>query len=108
MQLPPLLYGEYGVKGGKSTEERCECDALDALAGKLSFWVGGVLVGLALLIEDTRRRGELAMYVLPKALESAWVILRGRGAVPQTGRYGDALLTAVGMGMVMVRSSSWL
>ncbi|GJE87260.1 hypothetical protein PsYK624_033430 [Phanerochaete sordida] len=74
---------------------------LDALVGKLSFWLGGVLLGLALFVEDTHRRGELAMYVLPKALESAWIILRGRGAVPQTGRYGDAMLTAAGMGMVM-------
>lgn len=75
--------------------------AADVLIGKLSFWLGGVLMGFALLVENKHRRGELAMYVLPKALESAWVILRGRGAVPQTGRYGDALLTAVGMGMVM-------
>ncbi|EKM60112.1 uncharacterized protein PHACADRAFT_251003 [Phanerochaete carnosa HHB-10118-sp] len=75
--------------------------ALDLLLGKLSHWFGGMLVGLALIIEDTHRRGELAMYVLPKALESAWIILRGKGAVPKTGRYGDALLTAVGMGMVM-------
>lgn len=76
--------------------------ALDILVGKLSYWLGGVLIGLALFVEDTHRRGELAMYVLPKALESAWIILRGHGAVPRTGRYGDAMLTAVGMGMVMV------
>ena len=66
--------------------------AVDALASKLSFWLGGVLLGLSLFVEDERRRGELAMYVLPKALESAWMVLRGRGIVFQTGRYGDALV----------------
>ncbi|KIP03793.1 hypothetical protein PHLGIDRAFT_110411 [Phlebiopsis gigantea 11061_1 CR5-6] len=74
---------------------------IDLFASKLSFWLGGILLGLSLFIEDTQRRGELAMYVLPKALESAWMVLRGKGIVFQTGRYGDALLTAVGMGMVM-------
>ena len=76
----------------------------EILISKQSFFLGGLLSGLSLFVEEKRRREELAMYVLPKALESAWIILRGRGAVPQTGRYGDAMLTAAGMGRVMVRS----
>ena len=32
------------------------------------------------------------MYVLPKALESAWIMLRGKGIVFKTGRYGDTLV----------------
>ena len=68
--------------------------AVDAFVAKPSFFVGGVLVGLALFVEDTHRRGELAMYVLPKALESAWVMLRGKGIVFQTGRYGEAMVRA--------------
>ena len=67
------------------------------------LWLGGVLLGLALFVEDTHRRGELAMYVLPKGMESAWVMARGRGWVLPLGMYGSPLLTAIGMGMVMVR-----
>ena len=43
------------------------------------------------------------MYVLPKGLESAWVMARGKGWVFRTGKWGETLLTAFGMGMVMVR-----
>ena len=32
--------------------------------------------GLSILIEDKHRREELAMYVLPKAGESAWITFR--------------------------------
>ncbi|KAI9447702.1 hypothetical protein H4582DRAFT_2107222 [Lactarius indigo] len=34
----------------------------------------------------------------------AWIALRGRGLVVHTGKYGNPLLTAFAMGMVMVRS----
>lgn len=34
------------------------------------------MTGLSLLIENKHRREELAMYVLPKAGESAWVTFR--------------------------------
>ncbi|KAJ7640705.1 hypothetical protein DFH06DRAFT_1477655 [Mycena polygramma] len=71
------------------------------LISKGSFFVSGFLAGLALLIEEHRRRAELAMYVLPKGLESAWVAARGRGLVFRTGNWGESALTAVAMGMVM-------
>ncbi|OJT15479.1 hypothetical protein TRAPUB_7350 [Trametes pubescens] len=74
---------------------------LQLLISKFSFFVGGLLSGLSLFVEEKRRREELAMYVLPKGLESAWVMARGKGWVFGMGRYGDALLTAMGMGMVM-------
>ena len=32
------------------------------------------------------------MYALPKGLESAWVVLRGRGLVWHTGKYGSPLV----------------
>ncbi|KAI0355445.1 hypothetical protein OH77DRAFT_1403225 [Trametes cingulata] len=75
--------------------------AAELLISKYSFFVGGLLSGLSLFVEEKRRREELAMYVLPKGLESAWVMARGKGWVFGMGRYGDALLTAIGMGMVM-------
>jgi len=74
---------------------------LAALVSKPSFWLGGLLSGISVLIEAKHRRGELAMYVLPKGLESAWAAARGKGLVFQTGKHGSALLTAIGMGMVM-------
>lgn len=73
----------------------------DLLVSKLSFWLLGLSAGLSLFVEDKRRRGELAMYVLPKGLESAWIMLRGKGLVFKTGNWGDMLLTSLGMGMVM-------
>ena len=75
----------------------------DILVSKASFFLGGLLSGLSLFVEEKRRREELAMYVLPKGMESAWVMARGRGWVLPLGRAGSPLLTAVGMGMVMVR-----
>lgn len=47
------------------------------LAGsQLYWWFFSSLSGLSLLIEDKHRREELAMYVLPKAGESAWITFR--------------------------------
>ncbi|EJD01717.1 uncharacterized protein FOMMEDRAFT_142253 [Fomitiporia mediterranea MF3/22] len=74
---------------------------IDILISKPSFWLGGMLSGLSLFVEAKRRRGELTMYVLPKGLESAWTMARGRGYVFHAGPYGDAILCAIGMGMVM-------
>lgn len=42
------------------------------------------------------------MYVLPKGLESIWVTARGKGLVFRTGKWGDVMLAALGMAMVMV------
>jgi len=78
---------------------------VDLLISKASFWLPGFAAGLSLFVEEKRRRGELAMYVLPKGLESAWVMARGKGWVFRTGKWGETLLTALAMGMVMVRFS---
>jgi hypothetical protein len=48
--------------------------------------------GLSLFVEAKRRRGELAMYVLPKGLESAWIMARGKGWVFKTGNWGESLV----------------
>lgn len=42
----------------------------------------GFATCLSLFVEEKKRRGELAMYVMPKALESAWSIARRRSYVP--------------------------
>ncbi|KAF8626730.1 hypothetical protein AX17_006496 [Amanita inopinata Kibby_2008] len=74
---------------------------IDFLISKPSFWLPGFAAGMALFVEEKRRRGELAMYVLPKGLESLWIAARGKGLVFRTGKWGDTLLTTIGMGMVM-------
>jgi hypothetical protein len=47
-----------------------------------------------------KRRAELAMYVLPRALESAWSTLRKRAYVPIVP-FGETILGAAAMAMVM-------
>ncbi|KAI5993469.1 hypothetical protein EDD15DRAFT_895007 [Pisolithus albus] len=74
---------------------------INFFVSKYSYALGGFLGALSLFIEERRRRGELAMYALPKAMESAWLTARGKGWVFRTGSAGEALLTAVAMGMVM-------
>jgi hypothetical protein len=76
---------------------------IDILIWKGTWWIPGFLTGFALLLEDRRRRAELAMYVLPKGLESLWVVARGHGLIWHTGNWGEGVLAGVGMGMVMVR-----
>ncbi|KAK8583748.1 hypothetical protein V6N12_068007 [Hibiscus sabdariffa] len=49
---------------------------------KLVYWVAGALSGLSILLEKKARRGELALYVLPRAGESWWNILVNRHLLP--------------------------
>jgi len=66
---------------------------VDILISKQSFAFGGLLCGLSLFVEEKRRRGELAMYVLPKGLESAWIMARGKGWVFRTGNFGEMIVS---------------
>ncbi|KAG6887779.1 hypothetical protein C0995_012802 [Termitomyces sp. Mi166 len=77
---------------------------VEALISKASFWVPEFMAGLALFVEEKRRRGELAMYVLPKGLESVWVMSRGKGWVFRMGNWGESALTALRMAMDMIGS----
>ncbi|KAH0704382.1 hypothetical protein KY285_018660 [Solanum tuberosum] len=49
---------------------------------KLVYWVAGALSGLSVLLEKKARRGELALYVLPRAADSLWYILVNRHLLP--------------------------
>ncbi|KAG8982201.1 hypothetical protein FRC05_000343, partial [Tulasnella sp. 425] len=76
------------------------------ILSKPLWWLGGILSGMSLFIEDARRRPELAMYVLPKGLESGWKLVRGEvlGIPTQRKNRGwksDVALSAAGMAMVM-------
>jgi hypothetical protein len=67
---------------------------LDAiLISKASFWLPGFMAGLALFVEEKKRRAELAMYVLPKALESAWIIGRNKVGILTGLRGGEGLVS---------------
>jgi hypothetical protein len=66
---------------------------LDVFASKYSYALGGFLDALSLFVEEKRRRRELAMYVLPKGLESAWLTARGKGWVFHTGYFGEMLVS---------------
>jgi hypothetical protein len=67
---------------------------LAAVISRPMHWIGGLITGLSLFVEAKNRRGELAMYALPKGLESAWVALRGRGLVLHAGKYGNPLVSS--------------
>jgi hypothetical protein len=73
----------------------------NSLVSKSSFWLLGFCAGTAASLEEPRRRAELALYVLPKALESAWAIARGKGYVRPMGVWGDVLLAGIGCGGLM-------
>ncbi|RXK37632.1 hypothetical protein M231_05108 [Tremella mesenterica] len=64
------------------------------------FWLLGFSTCLSLLLEEKKRRAELAMYVLPRALESAWSSARRRAWVPIVP-FGANLMGAAAMAMLM-------
>lgn len=49
---------------------------------KLVYWIAGGLSALSVLLEKKGRRGELALYVLPRAGDSLWYILVNRHLLP--------------------------
>ncbi|PWN94424.1 hypothetical protein FA10DRAFT_291704 [Acaromyces ingoldii] len=72
----------------------------DFLTSTAVHWLAGFATCLSLFVEHSRRRTELAMYVLPKGMESAWSVARQRSWVPFVPG-GDLLLTSAGMSLVM-------
>nr|XP_010919774.1 uncharacterized protein LOC105043781 isoform X1 [Elaeis guineensis]XP_010919775.1 uncharacterized protein LOC105043781 isoform X1 [Elaeis guineensis] len=49
---------------------------------KLLYWFAGGMSALSVLLEKKARRGELALYVLPRAGDSLWYILVNRHILP--------------------------
>lgn len=60
---------------------------------RAAYFIPGLASGLSLFVEEKRRRAELSMYVLPKALESFWRVATGKvpGGV-RPGKTGEALV----------------
>jgi hypothetical protein len=74
--------------------------AQQALVSTGMHWFAGFSTCASLFLEHKKRRTELAMYVLPKGMESAWSVARQRSWVPFVPG-GDLLLTSAGMSLVM-------
>jgi hypothetical protein len=70
------------------------------LVSTIAHWGAGFLTCMSLFIEHKRRRTELAMYVLPKGMESAWSVARQQSWLPFVPG-GDLLLTSAGMSLIM-------
>lgn len=70
------------------------------LRRKENFWLIGFMTCFSLFAEEKRRRAELAMYCLPRALESAWSVARRRAWVPIVP-FGETMLGAAAMAMIM-------
>ena len=62
--------------------------------------LAGFLSCLSLFIEERRRRKELTLYVLPKALESFWATGRNVGYIPHVP-LGEYIMAATGLSMLM-------
>ncbi|PIA30997.1 hypothetical protein AQUCO_05300077v1 [Aquilegia coerulea] len=67
---------------------------------KLVYWVAGGLAALSVLLEKKARRGELALYVLPRAGESLWYILVNRRLLPDI-KHAEVALFCTCMGGIM-------
>ncbi|CAD6930523.1 unnamed protein product [Tilletia controversa] len=88
------------IKHRPALNSRIPSALTNALIHPATHWFGGFLTAGSLFVDDSRRRAELAAYVLPKGLESAWFVARKRSYAPAVPG-GDLLLTSIGMSMVM-------
>ncbi|EYU20159.1 hypothetical protein ABFS82_06G053300 [Erythranthe guttata] len=67
---------------------------------KLVYWLAGGISALSVLLEKKARRGELALYVLPRAGESLWYILVNRRLLPKI-KHAEVALFCACMGGIM-------
>ncbi|CAK8571973.1 unnamed protein product [Lathyrus sativus] len=67
---------------------------------KLVYWIAGGISALSVLLEKKARRGELALYVLPRSVDSLWYILANRHLLPKI-RNAEVFLFSLCMGGIM-------
>ncbi|KAJ0961599.1 hypothetical protein J5N97_001096 [Dioscorea zingiberensis] len=67
---------------------------------KLVYWIAGGIAALSVLLEKKARRGELALYVLPRAGDSLWYILVNRNLLPDI-KNTEVALFCLCMGGIM-------
>lgn len=64
------------------------------------FYILGAITGLSILVEQKSKRSELAMYVLPKGLQSLYVLLLANGKMIEIP-YLDVISTSAAMSIIM-------
>ncbi len=67
---------------------------------KLTYYFAGLVSSLSVLIEEKSRRSELALYVLPRAMDSLFMILQDRRWLSSL-RHGESLLFCASMAGLM-------
>ncbi|RZC74511.1 hypothetical protein C5167_049999 [Papaver somniferum] len=67
---------------------------------KFVYWLAGGFAALSVLLEKKARRGELALYVLPRAGDSLWYILVNRHFLPDI-KNAEVALFCLCMGGIM-------
>lgn len=70
----------------------------DTMYGPL---LGSIASGLSVLIEKKNRRRELAMYVLPRAMESWWIKMTRSGYIRGDFSNGEVWLFSLSAAVVM-------
>ncbi|KAL9666310.1 hypothetical protein QQ045_000638 [Rhodiola kirilowii] len=67
---------------------------------KLVYWIAGGIAGLSVLLEKKAKRSELALYVLPRAVDSLGYILVNRHLVPKIKK-AEVAIFCMSMGGIM-------
>jgi hypothetical protein len=67
---------------------------------KFLYYVAGLFSGTSILLEDQKRRPELAMYMFPKGLESFYRVLRARNWIFHVP-YFEVFMFSMGTGLIL-------
>ncbi|KAJ3147154.1 hypothetical protein HDU89_005751 [Geranomyces variabilis] len=67
---------------------------------RYAYWFFGLLAGGSIFIEQRSRRSDLAIYVLPRAIESLYTVMRHRKLAPRI-KYFEILMFSVGTGCII-------
>lgn len=69
---------------------------------KLLYYVAGMIcAGVSIFIEEKKRRSELALYVLPKAMQSLYEVMYQRKLMFKMKHF-EIILCSMAMGVIMV------
>ncbi|ETW00129.1 hypothetical protein, variant 1 [Aphanomyces invadans] len=78
----------------------CVQKALFRTDSKATYFVAGLVASTSILLEAKSRRSELALYVLPRALDLLYITLRDKRVLSDMP-YGEVILFACSMGTIM-------
>eukprot|EP01129_Flabellula_baltica_P011583 TRINITY_DN5107_c0_g1_i1.p1 TRINITY_DN5107_c0_g1~~TRINITY_DN5107_c0_g1_i1.p1 ORF type:complete len:453 (+),score=61.26 TRINITY_DN5107_c0_g1_i1:37-1359(+) len=78
----------------------CAHRSVASVDNRFIYYIGGLVASLSLLIEKKSRRSDLALYALPRGLDSLYLTFQDKKFL-STVPYGDALLIALGMSGIM-------